>query len=228
MSASNVASSNSSSLWQLLRGLASSSATSSATAGEDSTEFGVVSPSATAATSDGASSNDTSPLFSIELQTVLLGLQQVATSAPASGTASRAEGVSTTSTAGSALDRMFSAIDSDSSSDISAAEFTSFVKSFGGTADDANQIFALLDSDGNGSVSLADLAAALPPSPPPSPPPFTDTTRDTLPAIDRNGDGALRATELAQRLQSALQTLMAHASSDTASSNTASGISLVA
>jgi Ca2+-binding EF-hand superfamily protein len=253
MSASSIGSSNSSSLWQLLRGLSSTTASSSTPATETAPRLRLVGgTSVTAPASDTAATTATSLPFSSELLTVLLGLQQAATSTPTSDT---------TATTDSSLDRLFSAIDSDSSGDISAEEFSAFVQSLGGSSAIATQIYAVLDSDGNGSVGLADLAAALPPPPPPH---FTDIAQDMLSTIDSdgdgeladselddladslgvssaetqavlqtldsNGDGALTVDELAQQLQAMFQTFLAQQSgpANTATTKTSAHLSIVA
>ena len=108
--------------------------------------------------------------FSSELMSFLLSLQQISASSStseASSETSSAQDISAvaSATGGSPLDRLFSAIDADSSGDISEDEFSSFVSSLGGSSEEASQIYAALDADGDGAVSKDDLAAALPPPP---------------------------------------------------------------
>jgi Ca2+-binding EF-hand superfamily protein len=177
----------------------------------------------------------------------LLGLQQVA---PEDGAEK-----------GSPVADLFSKIDTDGDGSLSSDEFSSFVESIGGSAEDASQLYSAIDGNGDGQVSEDELASALPPPPPPPPPTeqaavdlitsidtdsdgtlsedelstfadslgvSSDEAEAFLESLDANGDGTLTSSELAQQLQSALQTMMAQASSDTTSSKTASGVSLVA
>ncbi|WP_055037025.1 EF-hand domain-containing protein [Blastochloris viridis] len=91
------------------------------------------------------------------------------------------------------ISKLFSSIDSDGDGSLSADEFSTFVQSLGGSAEDASELYSSIDSDGDGAVSEEELASALPPPPPPL---AEDAAGSIVSALDSDGDGALSKSEL--------------------------------
>jgi Ca2+-binding EF-hand superfamily protein len=244
MSVSGISSSGVSSLWQLLKTLSSSS-TESTSSSEASTTTATTTSSLT--TSSDTSSSTSTQQLGAEVLAFLLSLQQIApqnetdTESPVAdlfskidtngdGSLSSDEFSSFVQSLGGSSDdasQLYSALDSNGDGSVSEEELATILPPPPPppppTEQAAVDMIRSIDTDGDSTLSQQELdafAGSLGVS--------SEDAQAFLQSLDGNGDGTLTSTELAQQLQSAMQTLLAQASSDTSTSKTTAGVSLVA
>jgi Ca2+-binding EF-hand superfamily protein len=163
MSIAGIGSNGPGNLSQVLSSLLSRlDTTKSTSATADATES---SQSNTAVGSDGNLIGSTKPSLSSMIMGTLLGLQQ-----QNGGSTSQAS--SSQSTAGDPIESLFSAMDSDSDGAVTQSELESYLTQLGGTQEQADSLFNMLNTSGSSSGLTEDqLASQAPPAPPSGPPP---------------------------------------------------------
>jgi Ca2+-binding EF-hand superfamily protein len=117
---------------------------------------------------------------------------------------------STSSDSTDPVQKLFSAMDSDSDGSVTQSELETYLGSVGGTKDQADSLYSLLNTDSKDGISKDEMASqATPPSPPPGggpggPPPSgtadssstDDVSNQLVSLFDTNGDGTVSQSEL--------------------------------
>jgi Ca2+-binding EF-hand superfamily protein len=201
MSIAGIGSQGPGNLTQMLSSLLTRLDTTSKTS--DTTDTTTTSQStSTSVSSESNLTGTTKPSLSSMILGALIGLQGQSDSQSSSSSAS------TSSDSTDPVQNLFSAMDSDSDGSVTQSELETYLEQVGGTSEQADSLYSLLNTDSADGISKEEMASQAPPPPPPGggpggPPPSDDTAdsssdvSDQLVSLfDTDGDGTVSKTEL--------------------------------
>ena len=147
-------------------------------------------------------------LVQIQMQQQDTGTSET-TSATTDDSATGATATSTGTKAGGMTDplsSLFSAMDTDGDSTVSQGEFSSYIKTLGGTEGQADTLYAQLTNDGSNELSkqqlTGDAMSFRPMGPRPPRPSSDDLASNLLDTYDTDGDGAISQSEFESAVSS--------------------------
>jgi Ca2+-binding EF-hand superfamily protein len=199
MSIAGVGSTGTASLSQMLSSLLSrvGATSSNATTKSDDT----ASNSATSG-SDTSLTGSSKPSLSSMILGTLIGMQQQQSGCDASQTGDPSD----------AVQNLFTAMDSDGDGTVSQTELEGYIEQQGGTQNEADSLYSMLDPSGGSGISESTLAGDAPQGPPPGGPPpggmsgphhggmhgahsASDVANSLLQSMDSDSDGSVSQSE---------------------------------